>query len=86
MKIIDADELMNTLGAIHNKIGAEFDYKRIMQEIRQRARHNNVKVIPIEWIKSNINVILDSYPNGNEETEILCKLLYEWEKENGRSE
>lgn len=38
--------------------------------------------VPIEWIKSKIDVILDCYPNGNEETEILCKLLYEWEKEN----
>ena len=40
------------------------------------------KYIPIEWIKSKIDAILDSYPDGNEETEILCKLLYEWEKEN----
>lgn len=36
-------------------------------------------IIPIEWIKSRIDTILDSYPDGNEETEILCKLLYEWE-------
>jgi hypothetical protein len=38
--------------------------------------------VPIEWIKSKIDVILGSYPDGNEETEILCKLLYDWEKEN----
>lgn len=38
--------------------------------------------VPIEWIKSKIDVILDNYPDGNEETEILCKLLYAWEKEN----
>lgn len=44
------------------------------------------KAIPIEWIKSKINAILDSYPDGNEETEILCKLLYEWEKENETEE
>ncbi len=44
--------------------------------------NNFKKYIPIEWIKSKINAILDSYPDGNEETEILCKLLYEWEKEN----
>ena len=42
------------------------------------------KVIPIKWIKSKIDAILDSYPDGNEETEILCKLLYECEKENDR--
>ena len=41
-----------------------------------------VNAILIEWIKSKIDTILDSYPNGNEETEILCKLLYDWEKEN----
>lgn len=40
------------------------------------------KTIPVELIKSKIDAILDSYPDGNEETEILCKLLYEWEKEN----
>ena len=40
------------------------------------------KYVPTEWIKSKIDAILDSYPDGNEETEILCKLLYEWEKEN----
>jgi len=38
------------------------------------------KYVPTEWIKSKIDAILDSYPDGNEETEILCKLLYEWEK------
>jgi len=43
-----------------------------------------VKAIPVEQIKSKIDAILDSYPDGNEETEILCKLLYEWEKENER--
>ena len=35
------------------------------------------QLIPVEWIKSKIDAILDSYPDGNEETEILCKLLYE---------
>lgn len=40
-----------------------------------------VKAIPIERIKSKIDAILNIYPNGNEETEVLCKLLYEWEKE-----
>ena len=43
-----------------------------------------VDAIPVEQIKSKIDAILDSYPDGNEETEILCKLLYEWEKENER--
>lgn len=81
MKIIDADELMNTLGAIHNKIGAEFDYKRIMQEIRQRARHNNVKVIPIEWIENKLKCC------DNINAEIFVKaLIRDWEEENGRSE
>ena len=42
----------------------------------------NSKAIPIEWIKSKIDTILNKYPNGNEETEILCKLLYDWEVEN----
>lgn len=45
-----------------------------------RDREN---AISVEWIKSKIDVILDSYPDGNGETEILCKLLYEWEKVNG---
>ena len=45
-------------------------------------RMSRANVIPIEWIKSKIDAILDSYPDGNEETEILCKLLYNWEKEN----
>ena len=39
--------------------------------------------IPIEWIKLKIDTVLNIYPNGNDETEILCKLLYDWEKENG---
>lgn len=43
-----------------------------------------IEAIPIWWIKSKIDAILDSYPDGNKETEILCKLLYEWEKENGK--
>ena len=43
-----------------------------------------VEAIPVEQIKSKIDAILNSYPDGNEETEILCKLLYEWEKENER--
>ena len=43
-----------------------------------------LKAISYGWLKSKINAILDSYPDGNEETEILCKLLYEWEKENGK--
>ena len=49
---------------------------------KQRLIDLDNETIPIKWIKSKINVILDNYPNGNEETEILCKLLYEWEKEN----
>ena len=45
-------------------------------------RMSRANVIPIEWLKSKIDAILDNYPKGNEETEILCKLLYDWEKEN----
>lgn len=41
-----------------------------------------VKAIPIEWLKLKINTLLNIYPNGNDETEVLCKLLYDWEKEN----
>lgn len=41
-----------------------------------------VDAIPIEWLKLKIDTVLNIYPNGNEETEVLCKLLYEWEKEN----
>lgn len=45
--------------------------------------HGRKDAILIEWLKSKIDTILVNYPDGNEETEILCKLLYEWEKENG---
>ena len=41
-----------------------------------------VKAIPIEWLKLKIDTVLNIYPNGNDETEVLCKLLYDWEKEN----
>jgi hypothetical protein len=59
------------------------DVTSIFQEGYIKGFENGRKgAIPIEWIKSKIDAILDSYPDGNEETEILCKLLYEWEKEN----
>ena len=45
-----------------------------------------VDAIPVERLKLKIDTVLNIYPNGNEETEVLCKLLYDWEKENGRSE
>ena len=95
MSLIDADELLDTLGAIHNKIGADFDYKRIMQEIRQRARHNNVKAIPIEWIlnyrKNNQGEI--TYYTIDAIDHMLCEwckrnnidmwnMIDSWEKEN----
>lgn len=81
-KLIDANEAKEVL----------IDYYHIRTNIQQMSmeeafsRVPTVEAIPVEWIMSKIDAILDSYPDGNEETEILCKLLYEWVKENGRSE
>ena len=71
-RLIDAGELMRTIPS---------------EEINARIAvyySPTVEAITVEWIKSKIDAILEIYPDGNEETEILCKLLYEWEKENGK--
>ncbi len=70
MRLIDAGELMRVIPS---------------EEINARMAvyySPTVEAIPVEYIKSKIDAILNIYPNGNEETEVLCKLLYEWEKEN----
>lgn len=75
MRLIDADKLIASL-----KPEESVWVGLVLAE--QVANTETVKAIPIEWIKSKIDAILDSHPNGNEETEILCKLLYEWGTEN----
>lgn len=83
MRLIDKDRLLK--GSNHYWLEMENfgDIESI--DVRFVEMAEEVKAIPIEWIKSKINAILDSYPDGNEETEILCKLLYEWEKENANN-
>lgn len=88
-RLVDKAEVLETVGDLYDIFD---DYREIQKEIDKIYDKINdlpyidveEKVIPVEWIKSKIDAILDSYPNGNEETEILCKLLYEWEKENER--
>lgn len=75
MRLIDANKLMESLDPKESVwVGL------VLSELI--ANTTTVKAIPIERIKSKIDAILNIYPNGNEETEVLCKLLYEWGKEN----
>lgn len=75
MRLIDADKLIESLDPKESVwVGL------VLSELI--ANTTTVKAIPVELIKSKIDAILNIYPNGNEETEVLCKLLYEWEKEN----
>lgn len=83
-RLIDADKLIEIcdkgwrLGsAINTKIYHTVD----ASDIRSQP---TVEAIPIEWLKLKIDTVLNIYPNGNDETEVLCKLLYDWEKENER--
>lgn len=82
MRLIDKDRLLK--GSNHYWLEMENfgDIESI--DVRFVEMAEEVEAIPIEWLKSKIDGILDSYPDGNEETEILCRLLYEWEKENGK--
>lgn len=80
MILIDKDKLIHSLEIIPCKDSEErATVNWVIDEIDEKPR---VRAIPIEWFKSKIDAILDDHPNGNEEAEILCKLLYEWEKEN----
>lgn len=87
MRLIDADKLQikHFVQRGDQPIGYEgtqplYGYTDLIAYDVDKAP--TVKAIPVERLKSKIDVILDKCPNGNEETEILCKLLYEWEKEN----
>lgn len=84
MRLIDADKLIYNIDlTIFYDDSSDVALGKVyaIQEIGRMAVEEEVKAISIKWIKSKIDAILDSYPNGNEETEILCKLLYDWEKE-----
>ena len=72
-RLIDADELKRAF------IGNRYGTKAIEYVIDDAP---TVEAIPIEWLKLKIDTVLNIYPNGNDETEVLCKLLYDWEKEN----
>lgn len=76
MRLIDADKL-------ENDIVENITVKAVSRMLAITQGQPTVKAITLGWLKSKIDAILDNYPDGNEETEILCKLLYEWEKENG---
>lgn len=86
-RLVDKAEVLETFGELYDIFD---DSREIQKEIDKIYDKINdlpyidveEKTIPVEWIKSKIDAILDSYPDGNEETEILCKLLYDWEKEN----
>ncbi len=75
----DAEKLALDL---NNNLLRQYNYE-VIEEDEPYENYPTVKAIPIECIKSKIDAILNIFPDGNEETEILCKLLYEWEKENG---
>lgn len=70
MRLIDADKLLPKLWVCYEENKPIVDAEP------------TVEAIPIEWLKLKIDTVLNIYPNGNDETEVLCKLLYDWEKEN----
>lgn len=95
MRLIDADEMLNHIGAVYTAASRhrEYGYKEIMQEMRQRARHSQVEAIPIEWIERKIKESLyDRYASYEDiaaqiDTNTMMKswaiLIERWEKENG---
>ena len=82
MRLIDVDKYCEFLNTYPLE-KAQSNFMIFYRDALQYTFECEVKAIPITWIKSKVDAILNSYPDGNEETEIICKLLYEWEKENG---
>ena len=71
MRLIDKDEILNLIGAIVSKFPEEYDektYKMIRRVIRDKRQE--VKTIPIEWIKEHYGWLT-----------MAGEIIKDWEKE-----